>query len=77
MWTTTLAAAVSIHFFFYNFVRVHKTRGTTPAVAAGVSDHVWKLDEMIALLETAKRVPVRRGSYRKTRERRAAAADSK
>jgi hypothetical protein len=30
-----LAAAVSLHFFHYNFCRVHKTLGTTPAVAAG------------------------------------------
>jgi IS1 family transposase len=71
-----LAAAVSIHFMHYNFVRVHKSLGTTPAVAAGVSDHVWTLDEMIGLLEAAENVPTRRGSYRKTRARRAAAADS-
>ena len=54
----------------YNFCRVHKTLGTTPAVAAGITDHVWTLDELIALLEEAERVPVKRGSYRKTRERR-------
>jgi hypothetical protein len=63
-----LAAAVSLHFFHYNFCRVHKTLGTTPAVAAGVSDHVWKLDEMIALLENAEATKIRRGSYAK-RER--------
>jgi IS1 family transposase len=42
-----LAAAVSIHFFHYNFCRVHQTLGTTLAVAAGVTDHVWSLDELI------------------------------
>jgi IS1 family transposase len=67
-----LTAAVSIHFFHYNFCRVHKTLGTTPAVAAGVTDHVWNLDEMIGLLEEAERVPTKRGPYRKK-----AAADSK
>jgi hypothetical protein len=36
-----LAAAVSIHFIHYDFCRVHKTLGTTPAVAAGITDHVW------------------------------------
>ena len=32
-----LAAAVSLHFMHYNFCRVHKTLGTTPAVAAGLT----------------------------------------
>jgi IS1 family transposase len=66
-----LAAAVSLHFAHYNFCRVHKTLGTTPAVAAGVSDHVWKLDELIGLLEEAEATPIRRGSYAKTRVTRA------
>jgi IS1 family transposase len=71
-----LAAAVSLHFMHYNFCRVHKTLGTTPAVAAGLSDHVWSLDELIGLLEAAERVPTKRGRYAKTRERRAAARNS-
>jgi IS1 family transposase len=62
-----LAAAVSLHFFHYNFCRVHKTLGTTPAVASGVTDHVWTLDELIGLLEQAEGVPVNRGRYAKTR----------
>jgi hypothetical protein len=45
------------------------TLGTTPAVAAGVTDHVWKLDEVIGLLEAAERVPTKRGRYAKTRGR--------
>jgi hypothetical protein len=63
-----LTAAVSLHFFHYNFCRVHKTLGTTPAVAAGVSDHVWKLDELIGLLEGAEATPIKRGAYAKTRK---------
>lgn len=67
-------AAVSLHFAHYNFCRVHQSlNGQTPAMAAGVTDHVWTLDELIALLEAAERVPVKRGSYRKTRERNAQA----
>jgi IS1 family transposase len=62
-----LAAAVSLHFAYYNFCRVHKTLGTTPAVAAGVTDHAWTLAELIGLLEEAESVPVKRGSYAKTR----------
>lgn len=64
-----LAAAVSLHFLHYNFVRVHKTLGTTPAVAAGVADYVWTLDEVIALLQDAESVPTKRGRYAKTRGR--------
>jgi IS1 family transposase len=63
-----LAAAVSLHFAYYNFCRVHKTLGTTPAVAAGVADHVWTLAELIGLLEAAEQTPIRRGSYTKTRQ---------
>src|SRR5206468_909449 len=51
-----LAAAVSIYFFHYNFCRVHQTLGTTPAVAAGVTDHAWSLDELIGLLGEAESV---------------------
>jgi hypothetical protein len=59
-------AAVSLHFMHYNFCRVHQTLKTTPAVAAGVADHVWKLSEIIALLENAEQaVPMKRGPYKK------------
>jgi IS1 family transposase len=66
-------AAVSLHFFHYNLCRVHKTLGTSPAVAAGVSDHVWTLRELVGLLEGAENVPTKRGSYKKRRP----ASDSK
>ncbi len=56
-----LAAAVSLHFMHYNFCRVHTTLGTTPAVAAGVADHVWPLAELIGLLEAAEATPILRG----------------
>jgi hypothetical protein len=50
-----LAAAVSLHFMHYNFARPHKTLSdrypTTPAMAAGVTDHVWSLEEIAELLE--------------------------
>ena len=49
-----LTAAVSLHFMHYNFCRVHKTLGTTPAVAAGLADHVWTIDGLIGLLEDAE-----------------------
>jgi IS1 family transposase len=46
-----LVWAVSLHFAHYNFCRVHTTLKTTPAVAAGVADHVWSLEEIAALLD--------------------------
>jgi len=35
----------------YNFVKIHKTLRVTPAMAAGLTDHVWELDEIVELLE--------------------------
>ncbi len=46
-----LEHAVSLHFMHYNFARVHQTLKTTPAVAAGVADHVWSIAEIVALLD--------------------------
>lgn len=45
------AHAVALHFMFYNFGRIHKTLRVTPAMAAGVSDHVWSLEEIAELVE--------------------------
>jgi hypothetical protein len=42
--------AIALFFMFYNYCRVHSTLGTTPAVASGLADHVWALDEFIGLL---------------------------
>ena len=44
-----LAFAVSLHFMYYNFARIHKTLRVTPAMEAGVSDHVWSLEEIAGL----------------------------
>jgi IS1 family transposase len=48
-----LAAAVSLYFLHYNFGRVHQSLGklTTPAMAAGIADHVWSCEEIAALLD--------------------------
>lgn len=43
--------AVALHFMHYNFVRVHKTLRVTPAMEAGVADHVWSLEELVSLLD--------------------------
>ena len=44
-----LEYAVALHFMYYNFARVHKTLRVTPAMEAGMADHVWTLDEIIRL----------------------------
>ena len=56
-------AAICLHFAYYNMCRVHSSLKTTPAVSAGVSDHVWTLTELIGLLEAAEATPIKRGSY--------------
>jgi hypothetical protein len=43
-------AAVAIHYFHYNFCRVHQTLRVTPAMEAGVSDHIWSVGELVNLL---------------------------
>lgn len=45
---------VALYFFHYNFCRVHKTLRVTPAMEAGLTDHVWSLEELCALLPETK-----------------------
>jgi cell fate regulator YaaT (PSP1 superfamily) len=42
-----LQAAVAIHFAHYNFVRLHNTLRVTPAMAAGVTDRLWSIEELV------------------------------
>src|SRR4051812_5369525 len=51
-------AAIALHFMYYNFGRVHQTLRITPAMAAGVSDHVWSIEEIVKLLDTPHRDPI-------------------
>lgn len=45
-----LEHAVSLHFTFYNFCRVHQTLRVTPAMEAGLADHVWDVEDLLALM---------------------------
>ena len=47
--------AISLYFMYYTFCRVHQTLRVTPAMQAGVSDHVWQISEIVALLGASKR----------------------
>jgi hypothetical protein len=42
---------VAIYHAYYNFCRVHQTLRVTPAMEAGLADHVWTLEELVSLLE--------------------------
>lgn len=43
--------ACALHFVHYNYCRIHQTLRITPAMAAGLTDHVWEISELVALLE--------------------------
>jgi len=47
-------AAVALHYLHYNFCRVHQSLRVTPAMEAGVSDHVWSVAELVGLLSDSK-----------------------
>jgi len=48
--TENHAHAVALHYMHYNYCRIHQTLRVTPAMEAGLTDHVWTMDELIALL---------------------------
>ena len=45
------AAMVSLYFMYYNFGRVHQTLRVTPAMEAGIADHIWSIEEIVGLLD--------------------------
>ena len=47
-----LAHAVSLYFMYYNFARIHNSLRNTPAMEAGVSDHVWELEDIAQLIDS-------------------------
>ena len=59
------AHAVALHMMYYNFVRIHKTLRVTPAMAAGVTDRLWEIEDIAVLVEAAETKPGKRGSYKK------------
>lgn len=60
--------ALSLYFVWYNFVHIHKTLKVSPAMAAGISDRLWEMGDIVALMD-ARAEP---GSRPKTYQRRAA-----
>src|SRR5579863_1928152 len=51
-----LKYSVAIHFMHYNFCRVHQTLRVTPAMEAGIADHVWTLGDVVALLDKQEKI---------------------
>ena len=41
---------VALYFTYYNFGRVHQTLRVTPAMEAGIADHVWSIEDIVGLL---------------------------
>jgi hypothetical protein len=46
-----LGHAVALHFMHYNFCRIHQSLRVTPAMQAGLADHVWTLEEVITMAD--------------------------
>jgi IS1 family transposase len=56
-------ASIAIHYMHYNFCRVHESIRVAPAMEAGIADHVWSIEELVALAPDRKHGP--RGPYKK------------
>jgi IS1 family transposase len=57
--------ALALYFAFYNFVRIHKTLRISPAMAAGITDRLWSLDDIVAKIDAMAPAPKVRGPYKK------------
>jgi hypothetical protein len=43
------AAPTALNYFFYNFIKIHRTLRTSPAMAEGVADRLWSVKDLVAL----------------------------
>ena len=60
------AYAVALHMMYYNFVRIQAKLRVTPAMAAGVTDKLWEIGDIVALVEGGEaKIDRSRGSYKK------------
>jgi IS1 family transposase len=57
--------ALALYFAFYNFCRIHKTLRMSPAMAAGIADRLWSLEDIVARIDARAAAPKPRGSYKK------------
>ena len=57
--------ALALYFVFYNFCRIHKSLRVSPAMAAGITDRLWSLEDVIAKIDEMAPAPKPRGPYKK------------
>jgi len=57
--------SVALHYAYYNFCRVHQSLRVTPAMEAGLTDHIWSLEELVAVCDSDRPAPAKRGPYKK------------
>ncbi|MCK0148554.1 IS1 family transposase [Marivita sp. S6314] len=57
--------AVALHFMYYNFVKVHQTLKVTPAMEAGLTDRLWDVADLVAIVDANEPAPKKRGPYKK------------
>jgi hypothetical protein len=57
--------ALALYFVFYNFVKMHKSIRMTPAMAAGVTDKLWSMEDVVALIDANAPKHGPRGPYKK------------
>jgi IS1 family transposase len=57
--------ALALYFAFYNFCRIHKTLRVSPAMAAGITDRLWSLEDVVAKIDAMAPEPKPRGPYKK------------
>ena len=62
--------ALSLYFVFYNFVRTHKAHKPSPAIAAGVSERLWSMDDIVALIDARAEARTARSLQKARRFRR-------
>ena len=60
--------ALSLYFVFYNFARIHTTLRVSPAMAAGLSDRLWDMEDIVALIDAQEDGPKKRWPYRKSQK---------
>ena len=56
---------VALYTVWYNWVRIHKTLRVTPAMAAGLTDKLMSMEDVVALMDAREGAPRKRGPYRK------------
>ena len=57
--------AIALHFMYYNFVRIHKSLKITPAMAADVTEKLWEVRDIVALIDATEPALKKRGPYKK------------